>query len=43
MKSFFPGKGVGVELLAKDGVALAAFQHERMHEYSDSPTDDLCL
>ena len=27
----FVGKGVGVELLVKDGEVLAAFQHERLH------------
>jgi protein-tyrosine-phosphatase len=32
VQAYFPGRGVGVELLAKDGVTLAAFQHERIHE-----------
>ncbi len=27
-----PGRGVGVELLARDGRILTAFQHERVHE-----------
>ena len=27
-----PGMGVGVEFLARDGVILTAFQHERVHE-----------
>jgi protein-tyrosine-phosphatase/predicted ATP-grasp superfamily ATP-dependent carboligase len=32
VQAFFRGKGVGVELLAKDGQVLVAFQHERVHE-----------
>jgi protein-tyrosine-phosphatase/predicted ATP-grasp superfamily ATP-dependent carboligase len=32
VQAYFPGRGVGVELLAKDGIVLAAFQHERVHE-----------
>lgn len=28
----FLGKGVGVEVLCREGAALAAFQHERVHE-----------
>jgi protein-tyrosine-phosphatase/predicted ATP-grasp superfamily ATP-dependent carboligase len=32
VQAFFRGKGIGVELLAKDGQALVAFQHERLHE-----------
>ena len=32
VQTFFRGKGVGVELLAKDGHMLIAFQHERVHE-----------
>jgi protein-tyrosine-phosphatase/predicted ATP-grasp superfamily ATP-dependent carboligase len=32
IQEFFGGKGFGVEILAKDGQVLAAFQHERMHE-----------
>ena len=31
-QQYFAGTGVGVELLAKDGDVLAAFQHERVHE-----------
>jgi protein-tyrosine-phosphatase/predicted ATP-grasp superfamily ATP-dependent carboligase len=32
VQSYFSGKGVGVELLAKNGKILVAFQHERVHE-----------
>lgn len=31
-QEFFIGRGVGIELLAKNGKILAAFQHERVHE-----------
>ncbi len=31
-QAYFIGHGVGVELLAKDGRVLVAFQHERLHE-----------
>ena len=32
IQQFFVGEGVGVELIAKDGEILAAFQHERVRE-----------
>lgn len=31
-QAYFIGRGVGVEMLAKDGRVLVAFQHERLHE-----------
>jgi protein-tyrosine-phosphatase/predicted ATP-grasp superfamily ATP-dependent carboligase len=31
-QAYFVGRGVGVEILAKEGQVLAAFQHERLHE-----------
>jgi protein-tyrosine-phosphatase len=31
-QAYFIGRGVGVELLAKEGKVLVAFQHERLHE-----------
>jgi protein-tyrosine-phosphatase/predicted ATP-grasp superfamily ATP-dependent carboligase len=32
VQTYFSGRGVGIELAAKDGAVLAAFQHERVHE-----------
>ena len=32
VQEFFPGRGVGVEILAEGGNILYAFQHERLHE-----------
>jgi len=31
-QAYFVGRGVGVELLARNGKILVAFQHERLHE-----------
>lgn len=32
LQSYFSGAGVGIELIAKDGDILYAFQHRRLHE-----------
>lgn len=32
LQSYFVGQGVGIELIAKDGEILYAFQHRRLHE-----------
>ncbi|HYJ81598.1 MAG TPA: ATP-grasp domain-containing protein [Allosphingosinicella sp.] len=35
-ESFFPGMGVGLSVLARDGRILLAYQHRRLHESSDT-------
>jgi protein-tyrosine-phosphatase/predicted ATP-grasp superfamily ATP-dependent carboligase len=36
VESFFPGIGVGLSVLADRGAVLAAFQHRRLHEASET-------
>jgi protein-tyrosine-phosphatase/predicted ATP-grasp superfamily ATP-dependent carboligase len=36
VESFFPGSGVGLSLLARDGEILAAIQHRRLHEENET-------
>lgn len=35
-ESFFPGVGVGLSVLARDGRVLLAYQHRRLHESSET-------
>lgn len=35
-ESFFPGVGVGLSVLARDGRILLAYQHRRLHESSET-------
>jgi protein-tyrosine-phosphatase/predicted ATP-grasp superfamily ATP-dependent carboligase len=35
-ESFFPGIGIGVSVLARDGRILAIYQHRRLHEGSET-------
>lgn len=38
VESFFPGAGVGVSVLAKDGMILQVFQHRRLRERKAGPS-----